>query len=81
MNKKTIIILGISTIFLSLFLNFMFSNNTENVDITLANVEALATSSETSDGLEITCINTGSICIGVDANGHVGHHPGLNVKP
>jgi len=71
---------GISTIFLCLSVCFIFSNTTENIDITLANVEALATS-EDYGGLEITCINTGTICMGLDENEVWGQHPGLAVKP
>ncbi len=79
MNKKNKTLLGFTVLLLSLSVCFLFSDNTENRGITLANVEALTTP-EDSDKPKATCIYVGTICGGINAEGDFGYHPGLSIE-
>ena len=78
MNKKTVVLSVILMLFITC-ISFMFFNNSQSIGITLANVEALATTSEDSDTPN-DCVAVGGICSGYNGDGEFGHHPGLSLK-
>lgn len=78
MNKKTSVIIGVIVILATLFLNLIFSNSSENTDLTFYNVNALA-GGESSEPAQ--CIESGTICVGWDANGVWSRHQGLQFNP
>ena len=62
----------------TLFVNVVFSGNSDDADLSFSNINALAEGEST----EIPqCVESGTICIGVDKNDLMGRHPGLRYNP
>lgn len=81
MSKKTAVIAGVIVTLVTvatLFVNVIFSDKSENADIAFFNIEALAEEENTKIP---QCIESGTICIGVDKNNLWSHHPGLKYNP
>ena len=78
MSKKTAVIAGVIVTLATLFVNVVFSDKSENADIAFFNIDALA---EGESNKVPQCIESGTICIGLDKNNLWSHHPGLKYNP
>ncbi len=80
MKKKIVLVVGIIVLISSLFFNLIASEYSDTSDLSLSNIEAISTE-EGSDGTkEPTCIESGTICVGIDKNGISGYHSGLMIN-
>lgn len=78
MRKRIAIITGVIIISVTLFVNLVFSDKLEITDLSFSYINALAEGEST----EIPqCVESGTICIGVDKNDLWGRHPGLDINP
>lgn len=77
MNKRIAIFVGISILFLSLFINLLLSQDADIDSLTITNIEALAEREGGDQSFVVQCDDVGTICVGTDKNGVRGHHPGL----
>ena len=80
MKKKIILGVGIIVLIGSLFINLNLSEQSDLSNISFDNLEALAADEGSGDKKEPTCIESGTICIGVDKNGISGRHSGLMIN-
>ena len=81
MKKKTAFLLGIVILISSLFINLMIVERSDKTDLTFCNIEALAEKETPDGGVKPTCIKSGYICAGIDAEGNPGLHQGLAEAP
>lgn len=81
MKKKKAVLIGIIVLTGALFINLVVSDNSGQTDLTLSNIEALA-QKESGDIIpNPQCIESGTICFGIDKNNMMGQHPGLKYVP
>lgn len=79
MKRKRIIFIGIVVAAVGTLLgNFVWSQGSDLSPLMLENVEALAQQESNPSGN--TCVESGTICIGIDASGKFGKYPGLAHK-
>lgn len=77
MKKKKAILIGIIVLTGALFINLVISDNSGQSDLTFSNIEALAQKESGDEIPNPTCIESGTICLGIDKNNVMGRHPGL----
>lgn len=81
MKKKKTVIIGIIVLMVALFINLVISDNLGQADLTLSNIEALAQKESGDINPNPQCVESGTICLGVDKNDLWGRHPGLKYVP
>lgn len=79
MKKKAKFLIGGGILFISLFINFIFSGKLNSSDVTFDNIDALA-ENESGDKPKPTCILSGFICSGIDKDGNMGTFYGLDFE-
>lgn len=77
MKKKKAILIGIIVLTGALFINLIISDNSGQTDLTFSNIEALAQKESGDKNPNPTCIESGTICLGIDKNNVIGRHSGL----
>lgn len=78
MSKRIAVIAGSIVILATLFVNVVFSDTPENTDLSFSYIDALAEGESTKI---VQCVESGTICLGVDKNDLWGYHPGLDLNP
>lgn len=81
MKKKKAILIGIIVLTGALFINLVISNDLEYTDLTFSNIEALAQKESGDKNPNPQCIESGTICVGIDKNNSYGRFPGLKQNP
>lgn len=81
MKKKKAVLIGIIVLMGSLFINLVISDNSGQSDLTFSNIEALAQKESGDNNPNPSCIESGTICLGIDKNNVMGRHPGLRPNP
>lgn len=78
MSKRIATITGIIVVLATLFVNVVFSETSDATDLSFSNIDALA---EGESPKVVQCIESGTICIGVNKDNLWGRHPGLDINP
>ncbi|MDE5611795.1 MAG: hypothetical protein K2I90_07250 [Odoribacter sp.] len=78
MSKRIAIITGVIVILATLSVNVVFSDTSEDTNLSFSYIDAMA---EGESSEIVQCIESGTICVGVDKNDLWGYHPGLDLNP
>lgn len=81
MKKKKAILIGIIVLLCTLFINLVITDNNGGTDLTFSNIEALAQKESGDKNPNPQCIESGTICVGLDKNNTYGRFPGLKPNP
>lgn len=81
MKKKKAVLIGIIVLMGALFINLVISDNSGQTDLTFSNIEALAQKESGDKNPNPQCIESGTVCLGLDKNNSMGRHPGLKQNP
>lgn len=78
MSKRIAVIAGSIVILATLFVNIVFSETSNATDLSFSYIDAMAEGENTEI---VQCVESGTICVGVDKNDLWGYHPGLDLNP